>query len=196
LGGLGGLTGFRRGVGLVAVWRRAIQSLRLRLRSGLRQSGTRLRRGGVYVGLRPTLVWGGPLALGLVVDVRGVRLVEMGGSGRAYPRDSPPCRARARVEDGAPPGHARCPPYHPNGPRTSVGGPAYPTIKPSAKMGHPAVVGARVNSRFPAGMTERKATAKKSNGNGKQRQRQHECGGYGVGWRLGAKDSQRRAAPR
>ncbi|MBW4040435.1 MAG: hypothetical protein HIU91_16580 [Acidobacteria bacterium] len=41
LGGVGGVDSPARtaGVGLVAAWRRAGQSLRLRLRSGLRQSG-------------------------------------------------------------------------------------------------------------------------------------------------------------
>ena len=46
-------------------WKKAIQSLRLRLRSGLRQRGG-VFDAGLYLGLRPRLVYVGPLALGLV----------------------------------------------------------------------------------------------------------------------------------
>ena len=46
-----------------AAWRKAIWSLRLRLHSGLRQSGTPAARI-PYLGLRPRLVYAGPLALG------------------------------------------------------------------------------------------------------------------------------------
>ena len=48
------------------MWRvakKAIWSLRLRLHSGLRQSGKRLLFGGATLGLRPRLVYVGPLAL-------------------------------------------------------------------------------------------------------------------------------------
>ena len=48
----------------MAVRARAIQSFRLRLHSGLRQSGSVLRVGGVFLGLRPRLVYVAPLALG------------------------------------------------------------------------------------------------------------------------------------
>jgi len=53
--------------GLVRVWRKAIQSLRLRLRSGLRQRGG-VFDAGFFLGLRPRLVYVGPLALGVGVD--------------------------------------------------------------------------------------------------------------------------------
>jgi len=52
--------------GLVRAWRKAIQSLRLRLRSGLRQRGG-VFDAGLYLGLRPRLVYVGPLALGVGV---------------------------------------------------------------------------------------------------------------------------------
>ena len=43
-------------------WKKAIWSLRLRLHSGLRQRG-RAFGPGLYLGLRPRLVYVGPLAL-------------------------------------------------------------------------------------------------------------------------------------
>ena len=52
---------------LVRVWGKAIQSLRLRLRSGLRQRGG-VFDAGLYLGLRPRLVYVGPLALGVGVS--------------------------------------------------------------------------------------------------------------------------------
>ena len=59
---------------MVVGWRRAGWSFRLRLHSGLRQSGRGPLRARGFLGLRPRLVYVGPLALGLVVGLLGLNL--------------------------------------------------------------------------------------------------------------------------
>jgi len=85
-----------------AARKKAIQSFRLRLRSGLRQSGRRLCLAG-YPGLRPRLVYVGPLALGFGVVVASRVWVGLWAVWRraiqAFCRVEPTCpQVRGRME--------------------------------------------------------------------------------------------------